>query len=658
MNIRALEEVAKSIRSLSIDAIEKANSGHPGLPLGCAELGAVLYGEILNHYPAEPKWINRDRFVLSAGHGSMLLYSLLYLSGYGLKKEDLMNFRQLGSPTPGHPEYWCTPGVETTTGPLGQGFANGVGMAIAERMLAGRFNTDKHRIIDHYIYVLASDGCIMEGISAEAASIAGHLGIGNLIVFYDYNKITIEGSTDLAFSEDVLARFSAYGWHTLSGDAYDMKFISELVGEAKAERNKPSIILLKSVIGKGAPGKAGSHSVHGAPLGAEEAQAAKKSLGIPEDIPFWVSPEAEEYFHEKQKIWKDRYDRWQEVYDKWSRENPELKREFETWIGDNSPNIESIGVPAFSIGEKVATRKASGKVLNFLAKEIPNLVGGSADLAPSNVTEMEGCGDFSANNPLGRNFHFGIREHAMGSITNGISLHGGFKPFCATFLVFSDYMRPAIRLAALMKLPVIYVFTHDSIFVGEDGPTHQPVEHLQALRVIPGLIVLRPGDAQETAVAWQMALERRDGPTALALTRQDLEVYRKDDLDWKKNMRRGAYIVKDTQGVPDVIIVATGSEVGLALKAVPSISGKKVRIVSMISRELFLSQENSFREEILPSGCSIFVVEAGLSTGWEAIASSPRNILSINRFGESAPGAKLAEHLGFTAEKLVEMIID
>ncbi|MEW5818060.1 MAG: transketolase, partial [Spirochaetota bacterium] len=556
----------------------------------------------------------------------------------------------------GHPEYWCTPGVETTTGPLGAGFANAVGMAIAEEMLASIFNTSKHKIFDHYTYVLAGDGCMMEGVSSEAASLAGHLGLGKLIVFYDSNKITIEGSTELTFTEDVLGRFKAYGWQTLSADAYDVEGIHKLVEEAKAEKNKPSIILVKSVIGKGSPNLAGSHKVHGAPLGKEEVIAARKNLGIPENENFYVHPNAIKYFAEKKNEWKRVYDTWQATYMAWKKENPELKRKLDQFYSNNSSYLQSVQLPDFPEGTKMATRAASGKVLNALAAALPNLVGGSADLAPSNNTAMPDYMDFSRENRKGRTLHFGVREHAMGSITNGIWLHGGLRAFCATFLVFADYMRPSIRLAALMKLPVIYIFTHDSIYVGEDGPTHQPVETLASLRVIPNLVVLRPGDAQETALAWTIAAGRTGGPTALALTRQNLEVYPKADKDWKHTALRGAYIVKDCEGRPDVIVVATGSEVNLALKAAGCISDKKVRIVSMLSRELFYSQDDGFTETILPKGIKTVAVEAGVSFGWERVASGNNAILSINRFGESGPAEEVAEHLGLTVAALIEKI--
>jgi transketolase len=657
MDIDALKKAATTIRVLSMDGVQKANSGHPGMPMGCAEAGALLYGEILKHYNKDPEWIDRDRFVLSAGHGSMLLYSLLYLSGYGITMEDLKQFRQLGSSTAGHPEYGDAKGIETTTGPLGAGFSNAVGMAIAEQMLAARFNTKEHAIFDHYTYVLSGDGCMMEGVTSEAASLAGHLKLGKVIVLYDSNHITIEGSTDLAFSEDVLTRYSAYGWQTLSCDAYDVEEINKNIESAKKEGNKPSIILLRSVIGKGSYSMEGSHETHGAPLGEEEIKATKEKLGVPTDKEFYIVPGTEEYFAAKREAWKKKYEKWQEVYDGWGKANPELKKELEKWFSDEADYHELIELPAFQAGDKMATRAASGKVLQSVAKSMGNLVGGSADLAPSNKTAMPDYGDFSAEDRTGRTLHFGVREHAMGGVTNGIALHGGLRPFCATFLVFLDYMRPAVRLASLMKLPVIFLYTHDSIYVGEDGPTHQPVEHLATLRAIPNMRVLRPGDAEETALAWAMAIASKEGPTVLALTRQKLEVYEKADPDWKHTAAaRGAYIVRDCEGTPDVVIAATGSEVTLALQAADLVKGKKLRVVSVVCKELFEAQENKFREKLFPSGVRVVAAEAGVRFGWCSIGASPEDILSIESFGESGPAEKVAAHFGFTAENLAKLI--
>lgn len=653
IDIHLLKAAATAVRVLTMDAVQKAKSGHPGLPMGCADLGSLIYGEILSHYPADPAWINRDRFVLSAGHGSMLLYSLLHLSGYDLSLEELKNFRQHNSLTPGHPEYGLTPGVETTTGPLGQGISNSAGLAMAERMLAAHFNTEAHKLIDHYTYVLCGDGDLMEGVSAEAASLAGHHGLGKLIVFYDSNSITIEGSTDLAFTEDVLKRFAAYGWQTLSGDAYDLEEVMELVGKAQAEGSRPTIIKLKSVIGKGSPNMAGSHKVHGAPLGEDEIKAAKRELGVPEESAFHIPREALEYFAARREEWRKKYSDWQDMFKLWRRENLRLASEWDLFF---QPGItDNLEFPQYNQGDKLATRKAGGEVLNAAARQIPNLIGGSADLAPSNVTDLKGMGSFKKENPTGRNFHFGVREHGMGAIVNGLALHGGLRPFCATFLVFSDYMRPAIRLAAMMKLPVIYIFTHDSVFVGEDGPTHQPVEHITALRAIPNLVVLRPGDAQETAAAWKLALARTDGPTVLALTRQGLEVYAKDDAQWIDHVKRGAYIVKDCEGSPEIVLVATGSEVSLALSIAEEL-GSGVRVISMISRELFLQQPQDFKEKLIPDSTRRVVIEAGISMGWEGIAGSNGIIQSIDRFGESGPADQLAVKFGLSVQEIVSRI--
>ena len=655
MNKQAITAVANSVRTLAVDQVQSAKSGHPGLPLGCAELGALLYGEIMNHNPADSAWINRDRFVLSAGHGSTFLYALLHLSGYKLTIEDLKGFRQLGTLTPGHPEYGWTDGVETTTGPLGAGFSNAVGMAIAEEMLAAKFNTDKRTVIDHYTYALSGDGCMMEGITSEAASLAGHLGLGKLVVFYDDNGITIEGSTELAFSEDTAARYEAYGWQVLKGDAYDLEGIVKLVEEAKSVKDKPAFIVLKSVIGKGSPNLAGTHKVHGAPLGDEERALMRKSLGIPVDQDFYVFPEAYSYFEEKRKEQAAYYDAWKKEFSAWQSENPELAKLWDKFMSNDVISIDDAAMPQFEIGESLATRQASGKSLVSACAAVPNLVGGSADLAPSNNTVVPDNGDFTRTDRAGRTLHFGIREHAMGGITNGIILHGGLRGYCATFLVFADYMRPTVRLAAIMKIPTIFIYTHDSIYVGEDGPTHQAVEQVESLRLIPNNVMLRPGDAQETAVAWQMAVERKDGPVCMAYTRQGLKIYEKEDKNWKQNMRKGAYIVKDCAGAPDVIVVATGSEVSLAVEAA-SLTDKKVRIVSMPSRELFESQDKAYRTSLIPEGSRVVVAECGVSTGWRGLASSADDILAVDRFGESGKYTDVSKKFGFTAENLAAII--
>jgi transketolase len=649
MNTKALEKVALSIRALTIDAIQKANSGHPGLPLGAAELGSVLYGELLQHDPSCPQWQNRDRFILSAGHGSMLLYSLLHLSGYPLSLDDLKNFRQVGSRAAGHPEHGLVPGIEATSGPLGQGVAMAVGMAIAESMLAARFNTDTHKIIDHYTYTLVGDGCLQEGVSAEASSLAGHLALNKLIVFYDSNQITIDGSTGLSFTEDVAARYTSYGWQVLHGSMYDFEEIAGLVTQAKAENNKPSLIVLRSVIGKGSPHKQNTADVHGAPLGADEVAATKSALGITGD--FYIAPEATNFFAEKAPAWKALREAWQADFELWSQENPEKRTEWDTFFDGTAKPVQ---LPTFKIGDMIATRTAGNKALNAVAAVNTQLVGGSADLKGPNAVGISGITAFSAANLSGRYLHFGIREFAMAAISNGIVLHGGLRAFCATFMVFSDYLRPALRLSALMKQPVIYVLTHDSIFVGEDGPTHQPVEHLASLRIIPGVHVLRPADAEETAIAWEMAMQRSDGPTVLALSRQNVPVFAKDDPDWQDTIRTGAYIVKQTDK-PDMVIIATGSEVSLALAAVAQVPEKKIQIVSMISRELFESQPAPIQAALIPQDVRVLCCEAGVRAGWERFAA-PQDILSLDRFGESGPATKVAEHLGFTVAALVEMI--
>ena len=650
MNTKALGKIALSVRSLSMDAVQRANSGHPGLPLGAAELGAILYGEILRHDPSDPAWVNRDRFVLSAGHGSMFLYSLLHLSGYPISLEDIKSFRQIGSPCAGHPEYGAAPGIETTTGPLGQGLATAVGMAIAEAYLAEHFNTKAHQIIDHYTYTLVGDGCLQEGVSAEASSLAGHLKLGKLIAFYDSNKITIDGSTDLSFTEDVPKRYEAYGWQVLKGSMYNFEEIADLVAKAKAETSRPSLIVLTSIIGKGAPNKQGSSSVHGSPLGPDEIAAARQALGIPGE--FYVAPEAVEYFAQKRQEWKRVRSEWQTRFDAWSKANPDKRAEWDAFF---STTPRTFTAPAFAIGEKIATRTASNKVLVEVARALPNLMGGSADLQGPNAVALPEVGVFGSTNRNGRYIHFGIREFGMAAISNGIQLHGGLRAFCATFLVFTDYLRPALRLSALMKQPVIYVLTHDSIYIGEDGPTHQPVEHLASLRAIPNVRVLRPADAEETALAWKMALERTDGPTVLALTRQNVPVFAKADPDWQETIKIGAYIVKKSVGTPDVVLIATGSEVSMALAAAERVQGKQVQVVSMISRELFEQQPAAVRNVMVPEGVRTVVVEAGIRMGWEAWAKDA-DILSVDRFGESGPGDKVAEHLGFTVDTLLGIL--
>jgi len=656
MDKKALQAVAASVRSLTIDGIEKSTTGHPGMVLGCADLGAVLYGEILKHYSKVPDWIDRDRFILSAGHGSMLLYTLLHLSGYDLPKEELMRFRRVGSLTPGHPEYGHTVGVETTTGPLGAGFATAAGMAVAEKKLADRFNTSDHTIFNHYTYVLSGDGCMMEGITGEAASLAGHLKLGKLIVFYDSNSISIEGPTAITFTEDVAARFRAYNWQTLEGSAHDVDEISRLVEAAKQETGRPTLIVLKSIIGKGSPNKEGHHEIHGKPLGKEEAAAAKRSLGVPEGEQFYVFPEARKYFTQKSEQWMARYQSWRKTFEAWSKANPEMKQELEAFLNMGRPWYGKANLPVFSPGDSAAGRDVSGKIISAYADAVENFIGGSADLSSTTKTEMPGHADFQADSLHGRVIRFGVREHAMASIVNGLTLHGGFRAFCGTILIFADYMRPAMRLAALMKLPVIYILTHDSIFIGGDGPTHQPVEQLASLRIIPNMLVLRPADPEEVVEAWQMAMDRKDGPTVLALSRQPVSVFFKHDPEWRENMRKGAYIVREPEKRPELVIAATGSEVDIALTAADLVPDKQIRVVSITSLELFMDQPEEFRSSILSPGVRTIVAEAGITRCWEGIASSPEDVFGINRFGESGPGDEVAEHLGYTPKGLAELI--
>ncbi len=647
MNIPALKSLALSVRSLSMDAVQAANSGHPGLPLGCADLGALVYGEVLKHDPAHPDWIDRDRFILSAGHGSMLLYSLLHLTGYALPLDELKKFRQLGSKTPGHPEYGWTPGVETTTGPLGAGFSNAVGFAIAETKLAAEFNTPAHKVVDHYTFALSGDGCMMEGVASEAASLAGFLELGKLIVFYDSNGITIEGHTDIAFTEDTGKRFEAYGWQVLKGSAHDIPQMTELIAKAKAETKKPSLVILTSTIGFGSPNKAGTHDVHGTPLGADEVKATKKNLGLPEDQQFYIVPEALKYTAEKASVWKKSHDEWNTLFAAWAKANPELKAKWDLFFGDHNAQLDKAEEPSFPVGEAVATRVAGGKSLNAFAKVLPWLFGGSADLAPSNNTALP-FGDYSAKNRTGRTMHYGVREHGMGGVVNGLNLHGGYRAFGATFLVFVDYMKPPVRLAAIMNLPAIHVFTHDSVFVGEDGPTHEPIEQAESLRGIPNVLVLRPGDAQETFQAWKLALAQTKRPTAILLTRQNLKTYEKP-VTWKEDFKKGAVVIKD-EPKPDVVVIATGSEVNLALEAA-ALSPKKVKVISVSSRELIKENPDHWKK-LVPVGVKIVAAEAGITSGWLGLADAA---LGIDRFGESGPGAAVAKHLGLTAENLAKL---
>ena len=653
MNSKGIAAVAKTIRSLSIDAIQKAASGHPGLPLGCAELAAVLYGEILKHNPSDSKWADRDRFVLSAGHGSMLLYSVLHLAGYKITLEDIKNFRQVGSVCCGHPEFGITDGVENTSGPLGQGVALAVGMALAESMLEAKYNTPAHKIVDHYTYALVGEGCLEEGVSSEACSFAGHNKLGKLIVFYDENRISIDGSTDITFTEDIGKRYEAYGWQVLKGDMYDVEKIIDLVAQAKKEENKPTLIMLKSVIGKCSP-KEGTSAVHGEPLGEEAVKQTKINLGLDPEKFFQIDEDAIKYFEEKKSSFAKAESDWNAEFADWAKENPELAKQWKaSYEGTADGNCAD---PTYEIGKSVATRTASGDMISVMGERYSYLAGGSADLKGSNKSGMK-CdgGTYTPENRKGRSIEFGIREFGMASIAAGMSLHGGLRPFCATYLVFSDYMRPSIRLAALMRQPVIYDLTHDSIYLGEDGPTHQPIEQLSSLRSIPNLQVLRPGDVEETVVAWHMAMEAKDHPVLFALTRQNVPVYSKEDKNWRETIKKGAYIVKNGGEKPDVTVVATGSEVNMALEAAKLASGKSVRVVSVLDKNLFESQSEDFQKSIL-GGSRVIVAEAGVKTGWEGYVSSKKDLFTIDRFGESGPAKKVAEHFHFTAEDLAKLL--
>ena len=657
-----------TIRILSADAVQAANSGHPGMPMGAAAMAYTLWTKFLKHNPKDPLWFNRDRFVLSAGHGSMLLYSLLHLTGYDLSLDEIKRFRQWGSKTPGHPERGHTVGVEVATGPLGQGFGNGVGMAIAEAWLAARYSRPGHRIVNHYTYAICGDGDLMEGVTQEAASLAGHLQLGKLIYLYDQNHISLAGATGMCFTEDTAARFAAYGWHTQTvTDGNDTEQVAHAIAAARMELDKPSLILVRTHIGYGSPKKQDTFGAHGSPLGEEELQAAKKALGWPTMDKFFLPPEAVAHFREAVDRGGKEQSVWSAEFEKYKKDYPAEAAELEQIVSGKLPSDWGADIPKWSPADKpMSTRVAGGAVLNALAKRIPNIVGGSADLNPSTETALKGLGDFQPpeeSGPgtqgavggvwsyAGHNTAFGVREHAMGAAVNGMAAHGGVLPFSATFLVFSDYMKPSIRLGALSSLKVFYVFTHDSIAVGEDGPTHEPVEHLAGLRAIPGLTVVRPADATETAEAWAFAVEH-NGPTLFALSRQNLpHLDRKAAQD--PGVARGAYILSEAEGgAPDVILIGTGSEVALCVKAQEKLKGfgVKARIVSMPSWEIFAKQDQAYRERVLPPAIKKRVtVEAGASFGWERWAADG-TIIAIDRFGASAPGDQVMQHLGFTVE--------
>ncbi|MGD1999219.1 MAG: transketolase [Desulfobacterales bacterium] len=649
-----------TIRMLAADAVEKARSGHPGMPMGAAAMAYVLWTRFLRHNPQNPAWPDRDRFVLSAGHGSMLLYSLLHLTGYDLALDELKNFRQWESKTPGHPEHGITPGVETTTGPLGQGFANGVGMAIAEHHLASVFNRPGREIVNHFTYGIVSDGDLMEGISHEAASLAGHLGLGKLIYLYDDNHISIEGSTDIAFTEDSLKRFAAYGWHVQQvKDGNDLEQLSAAITAAREETRRPSFIAVRTHIGYGSPNKQDTSGVHGEPLGAEELKLTKQNLNWPAEPAFYLPEEAVSHFHEALEKGAQLDRNWQEAFAAYQTAHPELAARWRQWTDGSLPEAWEGKMPVFNADTKgIATRVASGKVLNAIAGRITNLMGGSADLAPSTKTLIDNEGDFQPPGFGGRNMRFGVREHAMGGILNGMSLHGGLIPYGATFLIFSDYMRPAIRLAALMKLHVIYVFTHDSIGLGEDGPTHQPIEQLAALRAIPNLKVVRPCDANETVEAWKAALKSIGGPVALVLTRQNLPVLDRTVYRPAAGLQKGAYVLHDPQDSrPDLLLMASGSEVHIALAAAAALSGMgiAVRVVSMPCWELFDEQPEGYRRLALPPEVTArLAIEAGSPQGWHRYVGSRGIVIGLTHFGASAPYEVLYEKFGLTADHVVE----
>lgn len=641
-----------AIRVLSAEGVQKANSGHPGLPMGAAPMAYTLWAKHLRHNPADPNWVNRDRFVLSAGHGSMLMYSLLHLFGYGLTAEDLAQFRQLGSLTPGHPEYGHTVGIETTTGPLGQGIANAVGFAMAEARLAAEFNRDGFPVVDHMTYAICGDGCMMEGISGEASSLAGTLGLGKLVVLYDDNGISIEGDTDTAFAEDVPTRYRAYGWQVIIvEDGNDLDAISVALEEARADTQRPSLVVVRTQIGYGCPAKQGKASAHGEPLGAENLVAAKAFLGWPDLPAFAVPEEVSQAMDGLKKSLAAGQAQWEALFASYCEAYPELAQRWHTFFDGKMPDLWE-DADFFAFEKPDATRKSSGLVLNRLAAQVPNLFGGSADLSPSNISDMKGVSYFSKEDRQGSNIHFGVREHAMAAICNGIALHGGLRPYCATFFVFSDYMKHAMRLSALMGLTVPYILTHDSIGVGEDGPTHQPVEQLAGLRSIPGMTVYRPADAVETAAAWLYAMEHQ-GPTALVLTRQGLPLYG----DKAKEARKGAYVLSDSrQEVPELILMASGSEVELAMKTQEALweAGVDARVVSMPSWEVFEAQSAAYKESVLPKTVRPrLAMEAASPFGWHRYVGLDGDVMCMEGFGASGPAGKLFPHFGFTVENAV-----
>lgn len=648
-----------TIRCLAIDAVERADSGHPGMPMGAAPMAYVLWTRFLKHNPADPEWPDRDRFVLSAGHGSMLLYALLHLTGYDLPMEELKNFRQWESMTPGHPENHQTPGVEVTTGPLGQGFANGVGMALAERYLAAQFNTDDLPLVDHHTYGIVSDGDLMEGVASEAASLAGHQGLGKLIYLYDDNEISIDGDTDLAFTEDVGARFEAYGWHVQHvDDGTDLEAIDAAIRAAQIETDRPSLVVVSTHIGHGSPNKQDTAAAHGAPLGPDEVERTKRNLGWPHDEPFHVPDEVYDHMRTAREEGAERQEGWAELRSTYADRHPEQAARFERWMNEDLPDGWDDELPAYDSGASVSTRDASGDTLDAIAPASEGyLIGGSADLTGSNRTDVEGRSPHQKEDPEAAYFHFGVREHAMAGAANGMALHGGLRPYVGTFLIFTDYLRPSLRLAALSELPVTFVMTHDSVGLGEDGPTHQPIEHLAMLRATPNVAVIRPADGPEVVEGWRAALRREEGPTVLVLTRQGVPVLNRDRFSAADGLHRGAYVLSDDDGTPDVILMGTGSEVQHAVRAAGTLRAEEdlnVRVVSMPSWALFEAQPESYRREVLPPDVSARVaVEAGASLGWERYVGGDGVTIGIDRFGASAPGETNMEKFGFTPDNVV-----
>ena len=664
MSEKDLQQLSiNTIRFLAVDAVQKANSGHPGMPMGCAPIAYRLYTKFMKHNPANPEWKNRDRFILSAGHGSMLLYSILHLCGYKISMDDLKNFRQWNSITPGHPEFGLTEGIETTTGPLGQGFSNAIGMAIAQEYLGSLFNKSDAIILDHFIYGICSDGDLMEGISHESASLAGHLKLGKLIFFYDSNRITIDGSTDLAFSEDIKKRFEAYGWQTLNvDDVNDLAQIDNAVEQAQKETNKPTLIITKTHIGFGSPNKQDKSSSHGSPLGEEEVKLTKKNLGWSGDKQFYIPDEVADHFSKMKNTFNNYEGDWNKHFKTYKKKYPEDAEQFLKVFNNDFGDEWKSSLPVYNnYSEKVATRSASGKAINELAKYLPTLIGGSADLEPSNNTYIKDSEKFSAGSRSGKNFHFGIREHGMGGILNGLALYGGVIPYGGTFMVFSDYMRPSIRLASLSGVRPIYVFTHDSVGLGEDGPTHQPIEHLASLRAIPKVVVIRPADANETVKAWKVAIEHKGSPVALALTRQKIPVLDRTKFSSAENLSKGAYVLTDSKEIPEVVLMASGSEVSLAVEAynILQSEGIKTRVVSFPSWELFEMQSEEYKESVFPKSVKAKLsIEAGIKQGWEKYLGEYGEAISIEKFGASAPYEIIFQEYGFTAEAIVKKVKD